>query len=247
MNNEFWTLLKRLPELDQKIFRETINSYRENFNHEDVDELRKSSIERFPILQNNHYSKDLDFEAFLTKNSLIKRPDYDENIMSSIKNVKTSLENKFPSSKYRLEHRVSTVERVLEKEKINHARVHMDTVGFRVVPFNASDVIKVAEWLEKQQKWNVLLKLNTIASDPQDFKNILEPHSSPFYRAIHYYIDIGHVCAEIQIHTPAISQWSKLHHRTHYKPQVQTTDHEKELIMEFGKIANWVDFKALCS
>lgn len=245
MNSKFWTLIKRLPELKQQNFQKIIDLYDKHSTHETIDSLRELAIQRFPVLRDNQYNKNLDFEALLSKYNLAKRENYNERIMENIKIAKKTIESAFPSSEYSIEHRVNTKERVAEKEKTNYARVHMDTIGFRIIPNKAVDIIKVINWIENQKQWKFLLKLNTIALNKQEFETIFEPNSSLFYRAIHYYIDIGGVCAEIQIHTPAINKWSDLHHSTHYKPMIQTTDFEKELIMQFGEMANWVDFKAL--
>lgn len=247
MNYKFWALISRLPDLDQEIFQGIINSYENRLTHETVDKLRKLAINRFPTLRENQYNKDINFEDFISKHNLIKREEYNEDIMEKIKVTKDTIESTFPSPQYFTEYRINTKERVAEKEKTNCARVHMDTIGFRIAPNKAIDIIEVINWIENQQKWKILLKLNTIALSRQEFKKLFEPNSSSLYQAIHYYIDIGGACAEVQLRTPAIHQWSNLHHMTHYKPIIQTTNFEKKLVMQFGEMANWVDFKALSS
>ena len=126
----------------------------------------------------------------------------------------------------------------------NGIRALFDIVGLQVVPHDSRDLIAAIHTLDTGT-YEKLFVFNTFPFSERDFATKVGPDSSPYYRALHTYIDIGAVCAEVQFRTPVIDQWSRLHHATIYKPKIAITNCEHKLIQQLGKCANWTDFTQL--
>jgi len=245
MNQKLKVLVERIPGLNQDTIEKTIFTYKTQIELDPLLDLQEKILQRHTLLNVSDSKSDNNPELMIRKGKLLHRSNYDTETMDLILQTKEKVERMFPAELYQVFHRVCTSKEVLIKEDLNRLRAWFDTVGFQVIPKKAADITTAISTMEQQTELEILFRFNTFPFSVTDFKTYISPASSSYYRAVHYHIGIGKICVEIQFRTPAIDQWSRMHHATHYKPIVVTNQEEKNLVMEFGFIANWVDFKAL--
>lgn len=169
----------------------------------------------------------------------------DQGQQDRINELKQSLEKIFPATLYTCSWRIKdqvTLEQNIRKYGVQRALI--DVVGVRIVPRRAEFLPSMINQFEKAYTDPAIAKLNTLAYGDEEITRVISLHSL-YYRAIHYYLPLGPIFVEIQMRTPAIDQWSILHHFTIYKPKIQLTEAEKAYVIEFGKICNIVDFVQL--
>lgn len=246
MDTGFKKLLAKISDIDLSVIEESICSYQNIHPKPNLIELHRSILNVHSQL---HISSGpaVNLESLVHSGKLIHRSLFNDSDWVKISNAYKMLTELFPETDYNIFHRVCTGEQVKLKESLNGIRAWFDTVGFQVVPKNASLILEAIKKMSAQNYCKTLCIFNTFPFSVEDFKTYISPTSSPYYRAIHYYIDIGNVCAEIQLRTPSIDQWSRIHHATMYKPRITTTEKEKSLVMEYGQIANWIDFYSLAT
>jgi hypothetical protein len=201
-------------------------------------------LERHVLLQETILDKPVDSNQLLTTHKLCERSEYSKEVWESIKSFQRKLQKLFPGNLYGMSHRVNSPKDFVVKQQANGSRAYFDTVGFRLVSKNPLGLIQAAECLH-QSSLQVLFRFNTYPFSKTDYLQRVGVNSSTSYRAIHYYISLGTVIAEVQIHTASIEVWSQIHHRTLYKPtkRITTTDHKG--ITALGEIANIVDLTGL--
>jgi len=243
MDNQFLKLLIRLPGINQRKVIDVVHSYNVRYDSSSLLALRERALQLNPALREGTTSVNADLREVVQKSAWRKRSEFDSNTWRCIDEFRGVLTHALPTERFSLHHRVSTVEQVESKLEKNGIRALFDIVGFQIEPRYASDII---EAIEVCRALEPLVTFNTFPFLESDFATTIGPSSSSYYRAIHFYLDIGCACVEVQIRTPAIHEWSKIHHATHYKPLVQTTKEERDLVMRFGEMANWVDFRDLC-
>lgn len=235
-------LIARIPNLDQELFEKTIESFPKGYSVSDLSDLRELVLARHGQLNSSHV---VDMEDLFHKKHFINRRYFAEEAWDLIRRTKDTLEQLFPYGKYSIAHRVCSLEQAVCKEDKNGVRAQFDTIGFQVVPHHAFDMVLALGRMSAEKGWKTISIFNSFPFRDEEFDKQVGPNSSSYYRAVHYYIDVGELCVEVQFRTPVIDQWSKLHHATLYKPQISATQVEKEAVMEFGFIANWADLSVL--
>jgi hypothetical protein len=209
-----------------------------------VEELRLASLERHALLRATPADQPLDPAAVLANHAVRERSQYTQAVWESIALFEAKLHRMFPMDEYTFSHRVATAEQVALKQQTNGLRVHFDTVGFKIVAHAPLGLIQAVERFE-QAGLSMLFRFNTYPFSIKDYRERIGPNSSYSYRAIHYYVSLGLVFAEIQIKTPRVDMWSEIHHCTLYKPTKPITTVDCDAILALGEIANVVDFTGL--
>jgi ppGpp synthetase/RelA/SpoT-type nucleotidyltranferase len=172
-----------------------------------------------------------------------------ENIKKDLKNEQGAIKKLveririfFPFENYEHSFRIKDFESLLS-DKVNRGNWEpIDIVGLRIVPRKSSMFFDAISRFEKEFGNEIIFKLNTFPYDKEEVEKYIGKNSSVYYRAIHYYFPMGCFLAEVQIRTSAIDEWSKLHHDTVYKPKIPVSPQLKKNIMEFGKMADMVDY-----
>lgn len=182
------------------------------------------------VVPATHISSDPNVFTALLKD---KRDDIDK--------LRQSLEQLFPSSEYTCTWRIkdrTTLEHNIRKYGMQRALI--DVVGVRIVPKRSELLPLMIDQFETAYQDSAVTKLNTLAYEDEEIIRVIGPRSV-YYRAIHYYLRLEPIFVEIQMRTPAIDEWSILHHVTIYKPKMRLTETEKAYVTEFGRICNIVD------
>ncbi len=159
-----------------------------------------------------------------------------------IMRLREEVRKAFPIKSYKHAFRVKDYGSFLEaSRKYRDRRSMMDIVGMRIVPKKALFFPDAIRRMEDVFRGRIDFRLNTFAYTDLEIKKVLGRYSL-YHHAIHYYFSLGDFYIEIQMKTPAIDQWSMLHHDTLYKRKVMITAQEKRAIMAFGRISNIVDY-----
>jgi flagellar biosynthesis/type III secretory pathway chaperone len=206
--------------------------------------LRLAALKRYPALREMAIDNPVDDQALITSHGILKRSNYTQEVWQSIEVFLKKLQQLFPSNKYVLSHRVLDSKQVEVKLKKNGLRAHFDTVGFKLVscvPFGLLQAIELFE----QSDALILFRFNTFPFSKKEYRLRIGPNSSSSYRAMHYYVSLGSVIAEVQIRSPGIDVWSQIHHSTLYKPTGPISKANRNGILALGEIANVVDFTKL--
>jgi hypothetical protein len=209
-----------------------------------IEDLRAAVVKRHPLLQESEIDRPIDNDALLSSLAVSKRSAYTDATWQSITSFYKQLRELFSGDLYELSHRVTNETDFAIKLRSNGSRAYFDTVGFKVVVNKSADIISAIEQLE-QLSQRVLFRFNTYPFSKTEYLERIGPNSSTSYRAIHYYVLIDSVIAEIQLHTPNVNMWSKIHHRTLYKPAQTIDKADREGILALGEIANIVDLTGL--
>jgi len=183
-------------------------------------------------------------ESFLDGRDFCSMFDVTSREMSVVREFRRALEREFSIEKFDFEFRVLNPNRVKAKFQANGVRALFDIIGFRIVPKNPKEFTSLVEYFQRIDA-DMLFSLNTFLYNEQEFARLIGGNSSLFYRAIHYYIRIAGFFVEVQLRTHSIDIWSKVHHSVLYKPVIDISEQERLLVLEFGRIANIVDFSSM--
>jgi hypothetical protein len=239
MISSFLTIAPSLPEIDWNVIGKIASQ--KPLDLERLDELRQVVIASQPELAASTRPADIDIEMLAGTFQVKGRSEMNEADLSSVHTLHNTLAAQFGND-VNIEHRISTPIQHQIKFARAGARALFDTVGFQVVPSAASRAGDVLQHLSKIAGWEKLFVFNTFPFSIKDFATFISPDSSPFYRAVHFYLVNNGVCAEIQVRLPFTHEWTKLHHATVYKPRVQISGHVRDEINRIGASANFLDY-----
>lgn len=206
-------------------------------------QLRHQCLESFPELGCSKAADASDLSTLVLQ--LLPRENFTAEVWESIAQFAQWCTSRFPSECFIVRQRVSTAEKVNRKIQQNGLRAWFDMVGFQIVPRSMTQFLKIIRVLHNEAQWDRVFVFNTFPFSQADFIRLVGRNSSSYYRAIHYYFNLGRVCVEVQVRMPLTDQWSMLHHATCYKPIQQVTAEEERAVSAFGHTANWVDFYQL--
>jgi hypothetical protein len=226
------------------VVQSILSAYVDLVTEQTFNELRSAALRRHVLLQSSAFDQPVDSEELLITHSVCVRSHYNLQVWERIKNFHVKLCEMFPADQYTLSHRVSEIDHVTQKEQRNGLRAHFDTVGFRLVAHTPLGLITAIERIE-QSALTILFRFNTYPFSDEEYRQRIGLNSSPCYRAVHYYVLLGSVIAEIQLRTASVDVWSEIHHHTLYKPTRSISVTDTEGIEALGQIANTVDLAGL--
>lgn len=253
-------LSRKLETVDPRVVTSTFEKYSqipESFR--DIDKLRNSLKDKYPVL----FSRDMRFRDKIisrehqedTKQqvladhakmisgfkSLEKVGEYLENGLDEANTIKEVIESLFPGDGYEISFRLKEPDSILQNVEWGNAYTLVDVIGLRIVPKNSKLFPSILEKIEEKLGDKLAFKLNIFSYSIEEIVEKISKNSI-YYRAIHYHLKGDQFFTEIQVRTPATSQWANLNHDTLYKTKVEVDEKTKEYIMDFGRIANIVDY-----
>ncbi len=159
--------------------------------------------------------------------------------------IRSKLQSAFPDAEFHYSERVKKPETFIENSSLNKNWARVDAIGMRIVPKNSQGFPALIQRFESLFGHHMAFKLNLFLKENKESTRIHK--SNPHYFALHYHIAFPPFFIEIQMRTPAIDIWSIVTHSTLYKKKVKITAEEEAALMEFGRIADCVDFYNLIS
>ncbi len=159
--------------------------------------------------------------------------------------IRSKLQSAFPEVEFHYSERIKKPETFIENSSLNKNWARVDAIGVRIVPKNTQGFPALIQRFESLFGHHMAFKLNLFLKENKESTRIHK--SNPHYFALHYHIAFPPFFIEIQLRTRAIDIWSIVTHSTLYKKRVATTPDEWDALMEFGRIANCVDFYNLIS
>lgn len=250
-------LCKIIKEADEKQIKKIFTEYHKiPLNQRSITKLRKKLKLISPYFfqdllsyQNNkkisHKKQMQEKIKFFDKSETIyflsNIDDFKNKLRLKTKTFIRELKTIFPPSKYHHSFRIKDSTAILDNIEKNKKIVLTDIIGIRIVPKHYLNITEILTKIECDLNDRIIFKLNTTASGDAKMMKKNRKHSK-YYHAVHYYISIGGNIAEIQIRTPGIDQWSKIHHSTMYKEIIKVDKMTIKYIKQFGRIANIVDY-----
>lgn len=211
-----------------------------------LEQLRLEVLSQYKELGQTSTVRSQNIADVIATHNLKHRDGFVAEDIQRIHLLATSLCNAFPNTAYRISHRICSTDACKSKFALNGERALLDIVGFQIVPKTAQSIVPLLRHLDGGiAGWEEVLRFNTFLLHPDDFQYYIGPHSCAYYRALHVYLASADLCAEVQIRLPATHEWSKLHHRTLYKPRLDVSPDLKKQIISLGANANYIDYSAL--
>lgn len=166
---------------------------------------------------------------------------YLEGCLNDAEAIKRELENLFPKEKFNLSFRVKEPESILQNIKWGNSYTLVDVIGLRIVPKQSYFSPLIVKKIEEFLRTKLAFKINIFSYSTNEIVKKISKNSI-YYRAIHYHLKTGRFFTEIQVRTPAVDQWANLSHDLLYKTKFEASEETKNCIMEFGRVANIVDY-----
>ncbi len=245
MTDVLSTLIRSVPNLDVPCIENGRYFHQCHKERVGLRQLRHQCLRLFPELGYSNMTEASDLSELAVRLNLLPRDKFTDETWESITRFTEWCTSHFPPELYIVRQRVSTPDEVRIKHQLSGPRAWFDIVGFQIIPRSVEQFARMVRMLNEQGERDELFVLNTFPFTSADFRRFIGPNSSPYYRAIHYHLNLGRVCAEVQVRMPIADQWSLLHHVTCYKPILPITLKEKRAVLAFGRVANWVDFYQL--
>jgi hypothetical protein len=245
LENVYSNLLAKVTSLDVPLLNEAIKFYGKNHEEFSLDIVRQECLNYIPELIHGDNLLLIDFSKIISDNSLLNRDQFSSDTLREISAFKAKLYEQFPDFQYSIRYRVSSLSEARLKLANNGVRALFDLVGFQIVPKSLVSFRRLIHVLNDVAGPQKMFVFNTHPFNFEDFLSLIGPSSSPYYRAIHYYFNIGGASIEVQVRLPATDQWAILHHVTCYKPIVSISSREEKLVQQLGLITNWVDYYQL--
>lgn len=244
MGRSILRLASSLPELNWEILKTIIDS--ETVDMGTLENARVQLLQKCPQFRQYSNQRDLDLNALAKSNQLLPRAKFSDNDMLAVTELRDTLEQGI-GGRLIAAHRVCTEQQHQEKFSRAGIRSLFDIVGFQIVPRTSADLSTAFSVIPNLSQWKLLFVFNTTLFAPDDFSLHIGPSSSPFYRAVHFYLHRDGVCAEIQIRLRYTHEWARLHHAIVYKPQFSVPQRMRDAINQIGAVANYLDYTSILS
>lgn len=163
------------------------------------------------------------------------------NSMKLAESFRDEINRAFPKSEYALSFRLKEPGSIMQNVEWGNPYTLVDVIGLRIVPKDSSQLPYLITKFEKQFSNRLAFKFNIFSYSTDELVNRISKNSI-YYRAFHYHLSIDDFFSEVQIRTKGVDQWANLNHDTMYKSKIKITEKQEREVMEFGKMANIVDY-----
>lgn len=177
-------------------------------------------------------------KSFLSSEHVSK---YIQNSDEIVTKIKEEIFLHFPQEHAVINHRVKKPESILQNIQWGNRYTLTDLIGFRIVPKKTKMLPDMIEKFENNWSDRLAFKFNIFSYDLDEIIKRISKNSI-YYRAFHYHFPIENYFSEVQIRTRGVDIWANINHDTMYKKKININLDQEKHIMEFGKIANIVDY-----
>lgn len=253
-------LSQKIDTVDPLVVNSTFEKYSqipEGFR--DIDKLRNFLRDKYPVL----FSRDIQFkdkimnkekqedikQQILTEDaktisrfkSLDKVNKYLEMGRDEATKVKNDIEDLFAEDDCQISFRFKEPKSIYQNVEWGNAYTLVDVIRLRIVPKVGKFFPSLLKKIEENLGIKLAFKLNIFSYSIEEITKKISKNSI-YYRAVHYHFKDEQFFTEIQIRPPATNQWANLSHGTLYKTKIKIDKKTKKYIMDFGRIANIVDY-----